>query len=162
MKAEPTVERLKELFSYDDGRLIRKIAVRGNLAGSNAGSIQKRGYFATTVDYKKVYNHRIIFCLFNGYMPKCVDHIDGNKENNKIENLREASETQNKWNSRRPTTNTSGIKGVGLHKASGKWRAHCRVNGLIKHLGLFDSKEDARIAVEKYRTQHHEEFARHG
>lgn len=162
MKIQPSVERLRELFSYDDGKLIRRIPVSGNSAGSVVGCLRNNGYLQTCVDYKQMLNHRIIFALHHGYIPRFVDHVDGNKLNNKIENLREATKVQNGWNSKAPKTNTSGVKGVDWSVVSNKWRARCRVSGVVKHIGLFDTIEQAKNAVENYRNNNHGEFARHG
>jgi len=63
----------------------------------------------------------LIFLYHHGYLPKFVDHIDGNKKNNRIENLREATKSQNAMNQKVSTRNTSGIKGVMWHKRDKKW-----------------------------------------
>jgi len=87
---------LKEIFDYKDGSLIRKIKTSnrvnvGDIAGSNSGN----GYLRACVLGEYFYIHRLVFMWHFGYFPNEIDHIDGNKHNNTIENLREATHSQN-------------------------------------------------------------------
>jgi hypothetical protein len=91
-----------------------------------------------------------------------IDHIDGDRANNRIENLRLVSLAQNQWNAKTPVTNKSGIKGVSFHSTLKKWQANIRANGKIMYLGLFNTKEEAAEVVRKKRIELHGEFANHG
>ena len=91
-----------------------------------------------------------------------IAHIDGNKQNNLIENLRDVDNTLNHWNERKRSTNKSGHKGVWWHKQSKRWEAACRVNGKQITIGRFERIEDAVEAVRKFREQQHGEYANHG
>lgn len=105
---------------------------------------------------------RVIFLLHHGFLTKgkCIDHIDGNPLNNKVENLRESTRNQNNQNSRRPKTNTSGHKNVCWDKKSGKWRVRIQANGKRHYFGLYEDKEEAiRVAIEA-RKKLHGEFGR--
>jgi hypothetical protein len=77
-----------------------------------------------------------------------VDHIDGDGLNNQRSNLRPATQAQNMANSRKYSTNTSGFKGVGWHKAAKKWRADITFDYKTRYLGLFPTAEDAARAYD--------------
>jgi len=89
-----------------------------------------------------------------------VDHRDGDGLNNRRDNLRVATSSQNAQNQRRSSANLSGHKGVGFHKTSGKWRARIKLNGKRKHLGYFDTPEDAHEVYCKVSAELHGEFGR--
>lgn len=89
-----------------------------------------------------------------------VDHRDSDGLNNSRTNLRLATRSQNKFNSRMSASNTSGYKGVSWHKRQKKWNAYICVNCKLMHLGSFDSPEDAADAYDKAAIQYHGEFAR--
>lgn len=84
--------------------------------------------------------HQLICPCDDGYEP---DHKDRDKLNNTIENLTQKTHSLNNHNKDKPKTNTSGVKGVGWHKASNKWIAQIKVNGQAIYLGLFTNKDDA-------------------
>lgn len=91
-----------------------------------------------------------------------VDHINGNGLDNRRQNLRLATVSQNLRNQRTSSQNTSGQKGVGWHKQRQKWRAYIKVHGVSHHLGLFDSKDEAADAYAKASAELHGEFGRIG
>ncbi|MCB1079855.1 MAG: HNH endonuclease, partial [Verrucomicrobiae bacterium] len=72
-----------------------------------------------------------------------VDHVDGNPKNNCVSNLRIVPRSLNLANRRLPSSNTSGFKGVSQVKNSGKWGAYIKINGKLKYLGAFHTKEEA-------------------
>ena len=130
------------------------------MIGQKSGSLYKNGYFVVTINYKRQYLHRIIFMMHHSYMPEYIDHIDGNPQNNKIENLRNATQSQNMGNQKLRSDNKSGIKGIGWHKAANKWRAFIAFNKKQYHLGLFDHINDAKKAIDLKRIELHTNFAR--
>lgn len=159
-----TQEQIKELFNYDPGTgvLTWKIRTAKRIhVGDNAGSINDGKYLRTTIKNKLYLNHRIIFLFYHGYLPKYLDHIDGNPLNNRILNIRECTSSQNNYN-RKYCNNNSGIKGVGWHILKNKWQARLNINGKTRHLGLFENKNDAEQIVRKFREKHHKEFTNHG
>lgn len=158
-----THEQVNKLFEYlPTGELRRKITISSRAKKNQiVGSIGKRGYKYFAIDGKKYYVHRIIWFLHNGWMPKFIDHIDGNPLNNKIENLRPCDLSQNLCNSRLRSNSTSGFKGVNWFKPYGKWKARVHFYGKEYHLGYFDSKEDAINCVKEARNNIHKDFARH-
>lgn len=128
--------------------------------GSTAGTLQKRGYVAIGFR-KRVYRaHRLAwFFVYGEWPPTEIDHIDGDPTNNRISNLRLATRSQNNANTRCRRDSGSGVKGVGRHQKSGKWRARIEVNGKSKFLGLFDRIEDASNAYQRAAVQHFGAFA---
>ena len=126
-------------------------------SGKIAGNSIKAGYKEVRIGRTRTYVHRIIWEMANGSIPAGlhIDHIDGNRENNALCNLRPATRSQNLMNQRRRVTNTSGVKGVCMVR-SGKWMARMGT----KYLGLFDNIEDARLAYANAAKQHSGEFSR--
>lgn len=157
-----TQQQANSLFHYSDGELIR-ISVISNKTkvGDVAGRIGKRGYKYITVYFKKYYVHRVIWLMHYGFLPKYIDHIDGNPLNNRIENLRPCTASENLCNAKTRKNNNSGIKGVCWFKPRQKWRARINLNKKEYHLGYFDTKEEAEIAVVNARPKIHKEFARY-
>lgn len=144
--------RIHELFRYEDGLLIRKVDVNGQAKeGQVAGNLNKStGYKDVRVDNKSYRQHRLIFLMFHKYLPEFVDHLDGNPLNNKVENLREVSKMQNRWNCKPNRGSISGIKGV--YKDGSKWKALVNVEGVRYYLGMFENIEDAKAVVQlKYK-----------
>lgn len=109
----------------------------------------------------KSYLHRIVIERAIGRVlnkGEKVDHRDNNPLNNSRSNLRVSTHSQNICNSKKPTTNTSGYKGVS--PSGNKWRATIRLNGKAKHLGMFQNLEDAYAAYCEAALKYHGEFAR--
>ncbi len=157
----PTQEQVKSLFNYKDGDLYWKKSLTKNHFELNkkAGSLRGNKYLRVFINKKSYANHRIIFLYHYGYLPKFIDHIDNNKLNNKIENLREATVQQNNCNTKLRKDNTSGIKGV--HKVQKKWLVRVQINNKRKIIGRFDDLELAELVAIEARNKYHKEFARH-
>jgi 23S rRNA G2069 N7-methylase RlmK/C1962 C5-methylase RlmI len=100
--------------------------------------------------------------MHNGAIDGFIDHIDGNKTNNKIENLRLANNSQNLLNGKKPKNNKSGVKGVCFDKANNKWLAYGRLDGKTKFLGRFIDKSEAEKIVRQFRIDNHGQFMNHG
>jgi hypothetical protein len=157
-----TKELLHELFKYKDGNLYWKVfrSPKVNI-GTLAGGVHKpTGYYHIQLENKKYKIHRLIFLMHYGYLPKEIDHIDGNPANNKIENLREATRQQNCCNTKLKKLNTSGVKNVHLHKPTNKWLVQLMVNGKKKYFGLYDDLELADLVATEARDKYFGEFAR--
>jgi hypothetical protein len=157
-------EELKELFFYDDGWLYWKVdRGRKKLIGKKAGSINKvTKYWRVKIFNKDYLLHRLIFLYHKGAVPPYLDHIDGNKLNNRIENLREATISQNNFNSKRSKRNKSGVKNVYLFKPTGQWVARLRSGGKNVFLKYCDTIEEAEEALKKVRKKYHGEFSNDG
>ena len=92
-------QRLKEIFDYADGMLLNKTIRRSQIKiGEPAGHQTKCGYINIRVDGRMYKAHRLIFLFHHGYLPDFIDHIDCDKTNNKIENLRACSKSENGMN----------------------------------------------------------------
>jgi len=115
------------------------------------------GYPATCIDGRNERLHSLIMGYKKGFVS---DHVDGDPMNNLRSNLRWATYSQNCRNSRKPSNNTSGIKGVSWHKHSSKWRATIATGTKIIHLGLFEDRLSARLAYIDAVKKFHGEFAR--
>ena len=145
-----TQEYLKELFEYDGESLIWKVkkAHSSIKVGSVAGSASKsHGYWRIGIDGKYYLAHRLIWLYHYGSFPdNSIDHIDQNKLNNSITNLRDVTHQENCKNQAKYKSNTSGITGVYWHKQAKKWMAQGMVDGKLKNLGYFTDKLDAITA----------------
>lgn len=116
-------------------------------AGKVAGSLSARGYQQITILGRTVGVHQIVWLLSTGMWPQnSIDHLDGNIQNNNIENLREVTVSENGKNRKRASHNTSGFTGVHFHKPTQKWVARICDNGKRKTLGHFDTAEEAHFA----------------
>ena len=89
--------------------------------------------------------HKLVATTFleNPYNKKCIDHKNRNKLDNKLSNLRYATNSENQMNRSKQKNNTSGITGVIFYKKTNKWLCNIKINGKLKHLGLFSNKQDA-------------------
>jgi len=165
---ELTVDLLNHLFEYDKetGNLIWKIkpSSRGHSVkvGDIAGTLKSHGYLCVGINYNSYRAHRLIFLMHKGYLPKTIDHINGDKLDNRIENLRAATVGQNQHNRKTNANNTSGYKGVSWSKAQKKWTTRITLERKNIHLGYFSNLEEAAEVVRKAREELHGDFANHG
>jgi hypothetical protein len=158
-----TKEFLHNIFDYCDGKIFWKAKLSSKThIGTRAGCLSSDGYRYVGINKKRYSEHRIIFLMEKGYLPKLVDHIDNNPLNNKIENLREATNFQNSQNAKLAKTNTSGFKGVFWHKINKKWLVSLKIQGKNKHFGYFKDLELAALVVQEARNKYHGSFANHG
>jgi len=158
----PDKSLLLELHKYDfeTGGITHLKPRSGIRVGQLAGNKTEGGYFRIKVDNRLYLAHRLMFFVFYGVDPLEyeVDHIDGNKENNKPDNLRLATHSQNQQNSPAYKNNNSGYRGVHWHKQHRKYVAEIQVNKKNHHLGLFKTKEEASLAYQKAASELFGEF----
>lgn len=150
MKAKPLppLEELKEFLDYnpDTGIFTWKKQISNLKVGQVAGVKQSKGYIQIRFKGGNYLAHRLAYYMYHGVDPleKFIDHIDGDKTNNKIKNLRIANNSQNGTNRvSLAINNTSGVTGVVWNKRKKKWMARVTINRFQKHLGIFANKEDA-------------------
>ena len=157
-----TKELLHELFEYRDGKLFWKKmrGCRSDLVNKEAGSINENNYRRIKIKDKLYMAHRVVFMFHHGYMPEEVDHIDCNRQNNSIENLRAVTKSQNCWNRKIPTSNTTGIKGVCWHKAAKQWYVQLQVAKKMKYFGIYKDLELAELVAKEARNLYHGAYAR--
>lgn len=158
-----TQERLKEAFDYNSttGEFIWKIKTGSrSVVGEVAGSKRADGYVLIKLDKYRYLAHRLIWLYFYGEFPEMfIDHINGDPSDNRIENLRIASMSENMRNRSKQSNNTSGYKGVFWHKGSRKYKAVITVNGKQISLGYFIDPKEAHDAYINASHTYHKEFA---
>lgn len=156
-----TQELLQHLFDYKDGQLFWKNPTSNRKkTGERAGCKKEKGYRFIRINNFLFYEHRIVYMWHFGKFIGKIDHIDGDTFNNKISNLRIASNAENSRNSKKFSTNTSGRKGVSLQKNINKWHAYIGIDGKIKNLGFFKDFDDAVKARENAEKEIFGEFNR--
>jgi len=172
---KPTKARLHELFEHDAdaGVLIWRTRPADHFAtvwgwrrwnsryaGTVAGALDKgKGYRRIYIDGKSWWEHRMVWIYANGDIPggMQIDHINGNRSDNRVVNLRLVTHAENGRNQSMPRTNTSGVIGVRWSKRDSKWQAKIKIDGRSKHLGYFDTLEAAIAA----RAEAEREFGFH-
>lgn len=157
------VERLRELLEYDPatGDLIWRVSRGNGVRGAVAGRVRASdGYRDLGIERKYYMAHRIVWALCKGEMPDGIlDHIDGDRLNNRIENLRLSDNSLNQANAK-PRRNSSGLKGVTWQKSNKKWQASIKVRGKSIYLGSYDTPEEAHQKYIEAARAHFGEHAR--
>lgn len=151
-------EKANVLFEYRNGELYWKQRGRSRQMDRPAGGINGDGYRRIKINRKLYAVHRLVWVMHGNDPVSFVDHINGDVLDNRIENLRAATHSQNCMNRRVRFNSKSGVKGVNLRK--GKWHTCVILNNEKYSAGTFDRKEDAIAAVDKLRKELHGEFAR--
>lgn len=142
-------ERPREHFSSDRIWNGTNTRCAGRPTGRRANS---DGYLDVCIDGVLYKAHRIIWLWCNGTMPNEVDHDNGVRSDNRIDNLRDSSRAGNMKNKGMRKDNRSGVTGVGWHAKDRRWVAHIKVDGKFRRLGGFVEKDDAiaaRLKAEK-------------
>jgi len=157
-----TQEFIKQHFDYKDGHLYWKAMPnkRSDLIGTEAGTFDGDRR-QITISKKHYKTHRLVFLMFYGYMPKEVDHIDGNPLNNKILNLRPATRSEQLCNTGLRKTSKSGIKGVSWDASRNKWTVVVSKNKQTMYRNRFDDLELAQLVGIEARDKYHGSFTRH-
>jgi len=157
-----TQELALKLFDYKDGCLYWKAMPykRNDLIGTEAGTLDGNRR-QITINKKHYKTHRIIFLMFYGYMPKEIDHIDGNPLNNNLENLRIASRSEQICNTKLRKSSKSGVKGVSWDSNRKKWVVVVNKNNTTVYRSRFDNIELAELVAIEARDKYHSSFARH-
>ena len=152
------LERSSEFFgcprihrSWNGQHAGKEALANDNGAGYPCGRIFDRPYLA----------HRVIWAIVTGSWPvDQIDHINNVRDDNRMENLRQATNAQNQFNQEKQSNNTSGFKGVYLDSRRAKWFAAARCNGRNIHLGYFSDAASASVAYEAYAKSAHGVFVR--
>lgn len=166
----PTLDRVNELLDYrpETGDLIQR-RNRGGTArqGGLAGHINPDGYRRVRVDGKQYMAHRLVWLIsYKVWPPGEIDHINGKKDDNRIENLRGVTRAENEWNKPANKCNSSGYRGVTWDPDYQQWRARVSIDGRNVHLGRFNTAEEANCAYvagsSRLRLAHYSTEVRHG
>jgi hypothetical protein len=164
-RARLTRARLRELLHYDPGsgefRWRRRVS-RTVRVGDIAGCVNKiNGYRYIAVGYRRYAAHQLAWLYMTGkWCRPIIDHRDTDRANNRWDNLRRATKSTNAANRVRPRNNSSGFKGVGLDRKSGRWRAQICKDGRTRVLGTFPTPQAAHAAYVAAARRLFGEFAR--
>lgn len=165
-----TPNQLRELLSLDEntGKLywLKRDIINpsdrqwnGKYAGKEAFTyVGKRGYLMGSIYNKTYMAHRVVFAIYTDEWPTLVDHINGDKTDNRPSNLRPATPSQNQHNQKLSKRNSSGIKGVSWSERDKRWCAQIAFNKKRINLGSFLTREGAAKAAENARMVHHNSF----
>lgn len=127
----------------------------GRFAGKPAGRVGGKGYREIAISGRRFQAHRLAWFLATGTWPsEEIDHINGDKADNRLANLREVSHAENGRNQPRPSNNRSGVIGVGWNATAGKWAARIKVDGWSRFLGYFDDVSGAAKARKAAELEH--------
>lgn len=155
---------VRDVWYYRDGNLYWSIKAGRGISVKQPGdkvtpAPDPHGYHFVTWRRKHYAVHRAVFFLVHGWLPECIDHIDGNPSNNAAENLRPATRLQNQFNRRANVRSKTGIKNVTPHQ--GKWQVRFSIDRKTHHYGCYETIEEATAVAAKIRQELHGEFARH-
>jgi hypothetical protein len=149
MKKQLTQKRLKEVLKYYPslGIFRWRTTGSGRKKDENAGCKDSHGYIRIRIDGKLYGANRLVWLYVHGYFPEHgIDHIDRNRSNNKIKNLREVTQQCNMRNIGNRIDNASGVKGVHWNKSRNKWMAQICINEKRKYLGIYKKFSEAVMA----------------
>jgi len=165
----PPIDYLRQVLDYkaETGELFWKErqtssnSWNSRFAGKKAGSIHIKGYISLAINGRAYLAHRIIWAIFYGKEPEGqIDHTDMDMQNNRIDNLREATASQNRWNEKARSNNKLGIKGVHYNARENKFIAELKVNYKRIVHSSHKTIEEAQNAYAEAALRHHGEFAR--
>lgn len=158
-----TQEALREALSYDaeTGAFKWRVGKGNVVAGTIAGSVRRStGYHEIRINGHRYHSHRLAWLYVHGKWPRAmVDHIDGNKTNNRIANLREATRSQNMAAAAAPKDAVVGVKGV--RRKGKRYAAQIGKDGKSYWLGTFDTIEEAAAAYDNAAKRLYGEYAHH-
>ena len=153
MSEIPTRDQMAALVEYDPGT--GRVGIKG-LPNSH-GWINAGGYHVIRIKGHDMYVHRVAIYLTYGVWPEAVDHVNGNKLDNRISNLRIATRQENLFNSRCRSDSKSGVKGVNRHGKG--WRAKIKRDGILYSLGTYPTIEEASDAYKRAAAKLHEAYS---
>ena len=149
MKPKPIdVDKMRELFYYDSGRVRCKVARRrkplGSLASDERGCV--KGYRRISILKNLYKEHRVVWSLFNDTVPDIIDHINNDVTDNRIENLRESNHTLNGYNRKKSRC-------ISYNKNNGNWHSYIVYNKRNVHIGCFKDEEFAELVAQEARSK---------
>lgn len=154
-------EELRNILNYNPLTGVFTWSIRrkgGRGIGKEAGARMSHGYRSIGIDGRDYTAHRLAWLYVHGEWPAAyIDHINGDRADNRISNLRDVSQSVNMQNVYAPKSNNkSGFRGVSWHKQRSKFAARIKVDGKYRSLGLFESPEKAAAAYIAAKRELHE------
>lgn len=147
-----TQTQLHDLFTYSDGQLYWKVKKASRVKiGDKAGWVHHTGYTCISIDDEQYLLHRLVFLYHHGFLPKYIDHINRDRTNSRIENLRGVTNSQNRVNSDKTWTK-NGYRGV-KETRNGQFEARITRNGEYFHLGTYETPEEASEVYQNARKE---------
>ena len=153
-KPYPSQSELSARYSYKNGKLFSNSTGK-EVLGCDSG----RGYLKICAFGRNLFKHRIIWKLVKGYDPETIDHINGDRKDNRIENLRDVPIGLNVRN-KLARGGASKFKGVYIDKRSGKYGSRIKLNKKTMHLGTYLSEIDAALAYDRAALEFHGDYAK--
>lgn len=140
----PSQAKLREDFTYDPetGDFIKY--------DGRWGGVSKRGYIQLTYEGTTYVVHRLIWMWVYGEEPEQIDHINGDRQDNRLENLRNVDPLTNQRNRTKNKNNSSGFNGVCWDKESWQWEARIRIEGRVICIGVYNTPQEAAEARQKF------------
>jgi hypothetical protein len=156
-----TIEWISSVLEYapETGLFLWKINSGSAIKGGKAGSLDTQGYRRIGLGNRLYKAHRLAWYLCTGNWPKDeIDHINGNRDDNRIANLRQADRYINTQNASIRSDNSTGFAGVSFYKPTRKWKAQIGHSSVKLHLGYFDSPSDAHAVYVAAKMELHPGF----
>lgn len=153
-----TQDRLREMLHYnpETGVFTNKVRRANRHAGEAAGCVNAIGYVKIALDGKQYLGHRLAWLYVYGEMPEQIDHINCDRADNRIANLRPSDQSTNKQNLRKAhSDSTTKVLGAHSYGARNRYRARICVNGKTRHLGCFSTLEEANAAYVAAKAEIH-------
>jgi len=164
-KGEITRDMIEQAYTYDPktGAFTRNFSEGGEKAGAQAGCVNTQGYISLGYRKKHLLAHRVAYLFMEGKWPeKEVDHIDGDRKNNKWANLREATGSENGFNTRLRKDNKTGVKGIRIYNNGTQYVSYIRAHHKTHYIGCYRDLKAAEKATREARQELHREFCNHG
>ena len=157
-KPHKWAKEIKNILRYEDGKLYWAKQVSNRIkVKDEAGSIDSHGYIQIKIDGKPRLAHQIVWLMFNDKLPEQIDHINRIRTDNRIENLRPATNMSNQHNAGIRKDNTSGHTGITFKKETEQWNVRIQTDGKRYNIGTYDDLAEAieahNIAKGKYRAE---------
>lgn len=157
--SKPSLATIKDELHYDclTGYFNWMVTRNRIVSGQRAGTIDAKGYRRIRFRGDMYFAHHLAFFFINGRFSKLeIDHFNGNRDDNKPENLREATRAENAQNTKIKAKNKLGFMGVSYYH--GRYAANVKINGLQTRIGVYNNPSDAHEAYKIAKSQHHKFF----
>lgn len=161
-KPQISQQEVLDLFTYSDGKLWWKVSPAYRIkVGTEAGTVRKNGYRVVAYKGNRCRVHHLVYFMFTGVYPNQIDHVNTVRDDNRIENLREATGSENQWNRKIGTNNKTGFKNVKWVERIKRYMVSINSNNKCMRIGAFTNLELACLAATEARNLYHGKFARH-